>query len=50
MTKAFGPALNAAVNLLQQDFSRNLNQLLSEEAKHLGLDEGTGLTTIGLAP
>lgn len=39
-TRAFAPALNAAVNLLTQAFQRELNQLLDEEAKHLGLAEG----------
>jgi hypothetical protein len=40
MTRPFGPALNAAVNLLTQNLTRDLNQLFSEEAKALELVEG----------
>jgi len=40
MTKPFGPALIAAVNLLSQGFQRDLHQLFGEEAKALELAEG----------
>jgi hypothetical protein len=40
VNKPFGPALNAAVNLLSQQFQQNLNQILNEEAASLGLAEG----------
>ena len=41
MNKPFGPALNAAVNLLTGNLQRDLAQLFGEEAKSLGLPDGT---------
>ena len=41
MNRAFGPAMNAAVNLLSQQFQVAVNQLVAEEAASLGLPEGT---------
>jgi hypothetical protein len=41
VNKPFGPALNAAVNLLLQATQQNVNAILNEEAKSLGLPEGT---------
>ena len=39
--KPFSPAMNAAVNLLSAEYTRQINQLVSEEAESLGLPEGT---------
>ena len=39
-SKPFGPALNAACNLLSAQFQTTLNQILNEEAVSLGLAEG----------
>ena len=40
MDKPFSPALNAAMNLLQQRMQQDLTVILQEEAKSLGLPEG----------
>jgi hypothetical protein len=41
VNKPFGPALNAAINLLTGNLQREMSLLLNEEAKSLGLEEGT---------
>jgi hypothetical protein len=40
VNKSFGPALNAAVNLLAANFQRDVGQIVQEEAKSIGLPEG----------
>ena len=41
MNRPFGPAMNASVNLLSAEFTRQINTLVAEEAASLGLPEGT---------